>query len=315
MTAEKNAFVTVLNNLTVREITDRFHHWYQAAHAGTSVDELLVSIRTLCAGCFFQTVKVSREVFFRARRCAPSQYFESTADLWYPPPHAVTAFGRANRATSPMLYLAQDGRTALFESRLSPGEHVVVAEITIRKDCSLNLQYVGAIKKFAAIDASHAVTLKGQGFDANGVSNVELIHRFLGEEFMREVAPGNEQDYAVSVAIAEFFLSYPESDGLVFPSKKSPNDFNVVFKPDAADRKLVITKCVGLEIADSTPRDIGFRYRNASKELRNDGTIVWHNEANLPELGWKSGATGVLRGPFRTAEQVKRQMTGERSHQ
>ncbi len=301
MVAEIRSGVEYFNHLSVREITDRFQRWYQAAHAGTSVDELVTNVRELCKDCFFQTLKVSRDVFFRARQYSPSQSLRSKCDLWHPPSHAITSLGRANRIASPMLYLAQDGRTALFESRLLPGERVGVAEITIQRNCVLNLQHVGAIDQFSAFDKKLAAALSGFGFTKLGINNINLIHRLLGEEFMRDVTPGNEQDYAITVAIAEFLLSYPDSDGLVFPSKKSPNDFNIALKPDAAEKKLSLTKCVDLEITDSTSQDITFRYINASREIQDDGTISWLDQSELPELGWKSATTGVLLGPFKNA--------------
>ena len=129
-----------------------------------------------------------------------------------------------------------------------------------------------------------------------------MIHKLLGEEFLRDVSSGNEQEYAVSVAIAEFLLSYEGADGLMFPSKRSPYDYNIVVKPEVADKNLHVSRVYGLQARNTSMTDIEFHYRKASSAIQSNGKIEWHAGTTLPDLDWNSAGHDALQVPSNVAE-------------
>ncbi len=188
-------------------------------------------------------------------------------------------------------------------STSKPGQHLVVADVGIRDGQSLNLQHVGVLNNLASgnlgeIARNEIGDLQKRGYTANGITNVRMIHRLLGEEFMRDITLGNEHEYAVSVAIAEFLLSYKDADGLIFPSKRSPNDYNMAIKPGSADTKLFIKQAYGLEVTGVAGSKVEFRYMKASEDISTSGAITWHSGPKLPPLDWNSAGYSGLQGPF-----------------
>lgn len=222
-------------------------------------------------------------------------FFQKTEDLWHPKPELITKLGRVNEIGSSILYTSQDPRTALFESSLSPGQHVVVSEIILKENEKLNLQHIGLFEelpnpRIQNFRQERDKNLISQGFNQNGIHNIHLIHRLLAEEFMRNVIAGNENEYSVSVAISKFLLSYEECDGLIYPSKKSRNDYNIAIKPSSADKKLKIKKCYGLQIGDSNNETISFLHIKSAEDIDSAGNITW-NSSNRSPLNWPSAKT------------------------
>lgn len=294
-----------INKLSVAQIYERIRRWTELSASGISVDALIPEVRNLCGQILFETLQMPGDVkFYRARVAEDHLYFDNISALWHPPKHAVRTLGRANRQESPVLYLAQDGRTALFETHPAIGQNVGIAEIRLRPGETLNLQHVGVLGNltsgnFSAVSKKWDKRLKGLGLTRNGIRNVKLIHNLLAKEFMRDVAVGRPQDYVVSVAIAEFFLSYARTDGLLFPSKRSPNDFNIVVKADSADNKLRVDRVYGVEVVDNSPGAMSFKYQNASTFIDSNGVISWATGSILPPLDWNSAGHPALRGPFK----------------
>lgn len=208
----------------------------------------------------------------------------------------ITKLGRANEIGSSILYTSQDPRTALFESSLSPGQHVVVSEIALKENEKINLQHIGIYEellnpRIQKLRQQRDEDLLSQGFNQNGIHNILLIHRLLAEEFMRNVLAGNENEYSVSVAISKFLLSYEECDGLIYPSKKSKNDYNIALKPSSADKKLRIKRCYGLQIGDSNNETISFLHIKSAENIDFTGNITW-SDSDMHPLDWPSTKTG-----------------------
>lgn len=298
-------YVQRVNDMTVAEVTSRITTWLERAKSGASVEELMPDVTQLCHSIPFETLRITRNTkFFRARTAAADTYFQNATDLWYPPAAAVRTLGRANQVGAPMLYVAQDGRTAIFESSPSRDQHIAIAEIGLNDGMSLNLQHVGVFNNLSSGNLSEVASLYSQrlaahGYTENGINNVAMIHRLLGEEFMRDVAPGNEHEYSVSVAIANFYLSYDDADGLMFPSKRSPNDYNIVFKSASADAKLFVKRIYGVQAIETSSTEVAFRYWKASTDITDDGEIIWGPGPELPPLDWNSAGYPALQGPFK----------------
>lgn len=294
-----------INDLNPKQIERRVSQWRKLAKARTSIKHLSVKVGSLCKHVPFQTIKtLDQSKYFRGREARDANYFSNVSELWYPPAQSIKRLGRANQKKSPMLYVSQDGRTALFELGLGVGAHVAIAEISTKNANSLHLQVVGIFNdllktNLGALEDTQPESFRELGCDDNGIANMKTIHRLIGEEFMREVSPNSTKDYAVSVAVANFLLSYDPADGLVYPSKRSPNDYNVVIKPQRADLKLFVKRVYGLKVEGAENGQVKFRYVKASDAISSDGEINWNEGPDLPTLDWNSAGFPALQGPFK----------------
>ena len=100
---------------------------------------------------------------------------------------------------------------------------MALGEFAIHAGHSLNLQHVGIMHDFsnAALTAPAQLRpqfLRDSGLNNRGLKNAALVHKLLGKEFMRDVAPGHESEYALSVAVSEFLMLYEGANGLLDPS-------------------------------------------------------------------------------------------------
>jgi hypothetical protein len=276
-----------LNQISKLELTDRFDQIISIREIDTLRDELFAYVK----GCPFWTISRSDLTLYRAQRFPNVKYCSNTSRLSYPPADCVKFLGRANREHSPILYVAQDGRTAIFESRFKPCEYFAIAEFKLRDEQHLNLQHVGLFGAASKALRDLAMNIP-KGFDsqlglnATGVESVKVIHQLMGNEFMRDVPLGYESEYACSVVIAEFLLTYPEADGLIYPSKRSPNDFNIAIKPASADKKLYIDQVHGFQAIELMQNEVLFQHWAASKDIDAFGHIEWISGDTLPAPSW-----------------------------
>ena len=114
-----NEHIQQINQATVADVTERITAWFEQAKTGASVDDLIRQVADLCNLIPFETLRVPGGAkFFRGRTAKDDSYFGNVKQLWYPPASAIKTMGRANRIGTPILYLCQDGRTAMFEKHL-----------------------------------------------------------------------------------------------------------------------------------------------------------------------------------------------------
>ncbi len=280
--------------------------WHQMVKDGATIDDMSLETSRLCKNFLFITLKPQATEFklYRARKCLSKDYFKLISELNYPQSQIVTKLGRANQVGKPVLYVSQDARTALYECSPQIGDFIAILEYKTKPGRSLNLQHVGFYGN-QTIDPSIQKTigsisarLRSLGYDDRGVSNTNLVHRLLGEEFTRLITPGNENEYAISAAIANFLLRYPECDGLMYPSIRLPCDFNIALKTKAADHLIRPSATYGLEIVGVSLPDIEFRYWCGATSISADGEINWLHGPTLPPLAWNSAGTAALQGPF-----------------
>ncbi len=299
-THDQKEFADKVNGLTASEISKRFVGWSNLAASGATVDEIKDQVWSLCNLLPFYTVMANSEFkLFRGRTCSDNSYFDNTSEMWFPPAQHVTVQGRANRQGESMLYLAQDGRTAMFELNLQSNQHLTIAEYGLKTGATLNLHHIGLIDNISSdgwleLSKKEPEMWTKLGLNSAGINNTKMIHRLLAEEFLRDVKDGSEDKYTVSIAIAEFLLSYGDADGIMYPSIKSQNDFNIVVKPDSATEKLKIHRTYGLEAICTDTSEIGFRYWDASDSIDKKGNINWRNSSPLPDLDWNSSNTESL---------------------
>lgn len=279
-----------LNLITEKYLIDKFSNISNKNDIDTCRTELFAYMK----GCPFWTIKATDLRLYRAQKFTSETFCTNVSRLSYPPQEYAKTLGRANRAFAPVLYVGQDGRTAIFESHFKAGDFFAIAEFKIRKGEYLNLQHVGmfrsaseTLKSLAgAIPKKLSSDLK---LNAIGCRNVKTIHELLGKEFLRDVPEGQESEYFRSVAIAEFLLAYQDADGVIYPSKKSPNDFNIAIKPNSADIKLEIDQVHGFQATEIQDGNVVFRHVAASKSIDASGQIDWSLNEDLSAPSWLKG--------------------------
>jgi RES domain-containing protein len=286
----------VINSLSSSDIASRYSKWKESVLSGTPIEKLSLEVKQLIGGCLFMTMRFKGGSFYRARKNFKNRMFINTSELWYPPSASINKLGRANPIGVPMLYICQDGRTALFETQVKPGEHVMIAELKIKDGHSLNLQEVGVIDylqldQFRGFDSLRIEKFKSIGCTDRGIENVFTIHRILREEFMIDVPQGCEQLYSVSVAITNFLLTFNNADGIIYPSLRSRNDYNIALKSSVADNSVQVTRIDGVLIDGSSSDTIEFRHLVTSKEILPDGRILWTDK--ISGLNWAPIGTNL----------------------
>ncbi len=217
--------------------------------------------------------------------------FDCVNDLWYPPPESVRAFGRLNRPGAPVFYACVN-LLAVF-AELCRGNEKYVTIITFEPEDSNQRFRFGHIGFYSTtIDEESGASIRTQlrqhlvEVEAGLPSDLDRAkHRritdFLNEEFRKEVAPGNEHEYVLSSAIADFFFGMRKLPidkgvflGLVYPSIATGGQTeNIAIEPDAVDRFLVP--------AQADLYAISWRENHIVEEhisqgtMRSDGHIVW----------------------------------------
>ncbi|MBK9719766.1 MAG: RES family NAD+ phosphorylase [Saprospiraceae bacterium] len=199
--------------------------------------------------------------------------------------------GRANRKGQSMTYIAQDGRTALFELNPKKNDFVTVCHLTLKKGQSLNLIYLYTLKKLESLSfekhfKERDERLLSYGFTKHGIKNIDTIHDLLSQEFMKIDNSHPENAYTISVAISEIMLSYDKIDGIIYPSLRSPLDYNIVLKNKSADRALRVKRCDFMEITKNVNREIFIRHLFTTSRInKQKNELIW--STNIEDgLGW-----------------------------
>lgn len=286
------------NKLTIQDIISHFNEWNNLIQQGKSIDEIKKSILLFIKHCPFETVKAESGKLYRARKNKGDELFHHVHEITYPKPEHVEKKGRANRINEPIMYLGQDGRTALFEARLKPEEYVTVSEWEIKPGENLNLMYLASSENMKhhslhKIIQERNSRLASMNYNKQGIENVNFIHRILNAEFLKNDEELNENIYNLSIAIAEVLLDYNESDGIVYSSIKSKNDLNIALKPKSSDRALKINKCDTIKIIKSDLESINMKLLLTSSIIDSSGKITWTDK--VEGLTWNSSRTESLK--------------------
>lgn len=288
------------NKLKTSDILARFETWKLLIAEGATIDEMKPAIQNLMEGCGFQTLTTSNGKFFRARKNIQDNLFNTVADLWYPPANMIKQMGRANRAGESKMYIAQDGRTALFEMGLKEGEFVTIGQLNVKQGQSLNLIFFNTLenlnhKPFNSHISNRANRKRIYKYNNQGIKNMNLIHALLSQEFMRLDFDNPENAYTLSVAVAECILSYPRADGMIYPSLKSANDYNIVLKTPNADSKLELKRCDFFRVTHNEGKKIILNRLSTTSSIDlSTGVIHWTNQLD-DNLDWNSSGTEAIR--------------------
>jgi RES domain-containing protein len=215
--------INELNNANLNEVSD---------------DQLLGKLTDILAfktsdGHGFTSVQsgwrsINTPNLFRVRRCGIEPCHNSMnkeSDAWNPPSEKIFSKGRLNREHESVLYVAEEIKTAINESKINVG------------DCFWLIKY-NVVEPITVTSIAHVATDENDKyFKVN-----KVIGDFLLKEFTRDVKKGNENQYRISLAIATFYYPYNiyNFDGWSYPSVVAAGKFSVCLNPERAKSKLQV---------------------------------------------------------------------------
>lgn len=242
---------------------------------------------------------VNASIAFRVRINDGERLFTNTKELWHPPPQYITAKGRVNDVGESVFYYSDSENTAVIEKRPELGDILTVLEAElIDPNKQPRVMVLGIHEYTAQSNPNYGGTppqydaKQKQFTDREGISKTNpLLQAYLTKEFMRQVSPGNEQEYKITIAIAKILMNEPELlnedgsrvegvtvDGFAYPSIASNNlGANVALRTDSADqlyKPVAATVYQVEEKRDETHYTVG--KLKWSTSIEEDGTINWN---------------------------------------
>ncbi len=251
--------------------------------------KLLLSDLLWAYSCFTISINGKRSIY-RARRHQPEEKEQTLdhVDEIYPNPKYITTLGRANREGVPIFYFSIDPVIALHECKASAGDVFTTIECQPKNESEALLVPIGIHgllkkhnKKFAGDYPEPAVRMR-QLFkdDEPNLHKYELIDQFVLKEFLRVVDKGTEHEFKLTIAIAEFLLSFEtdigQIDGIAYPSIASEwYNANIAIRPEVFHSLFKPIGCQWQRI-DGIKPDLGFDVGGmVAKEVSLEGNIKW----------------------------------------
>ena len=266
------------------------------------IDEIKTALNEVLSayGVYAKSIRPGQHLFRAMKHKSQEEELFPNLSRIYPHPAFLTKLGRANREHQPMYYLSGDCAIALHEVRAKPEDVITILECIPRDDSGPMLVPIGIDELLAR----HGVK-EGGDFpdtstriqdllkdDEENLLKYWLIDEFVRNEFLKDVADEHEDEYKITVAIAELLLSYSipsrRIDGLAYPTivglwthaniALAPETFHQLYEPLACHR----IKITGLlpKLGFSMDTEIGLM----TKQIGDDGTITW------PEVSMQEGA-------------------------
>lgn len=259
--------------------------------ASCDIDDLRERFARLFGGYTCITRVITAGVAFRARRNDSERRFHHVAQLWYPASDFVNKLGRVNRIRQSMFYISASRETATLEMRPAIGDVISILRMKRKpRREPLHVMELGVAEKQSVHSLPQTVRIPentpyGRSYvkERGKLEHNLLMRSFLAKEFTRVVAPGQEHEFKMTIAIGEFLLSSDRIDGLEYPSiagdvSKWAGGANLVLKPDRADQLFEADACWMIEIEREAPQPhAGYVARcvRQAKAIGSDGSIIW----------------------------------------
>ncbi len=241
--------------------------------------------------------------------------------LTYPPANLVRTFQRANRPGHSMFYCSVAREAPFFELGSRAGDYLAISRWRVNETLIVNnAGYVDEVLQRVNSDRKGSPNWEKQDPLLDRPVN-RLIHRFLAEEFARDVPVGAEHKYKLSVAITEkllgdLTLGAKDEDiscisgfaGIIYPAlAMRANSDNLALLPEFVDRFLQLEQVEYIRI-DSASDD--HRYQVTKLDFANtfgpDGEIEW--KGRLPQ--WQVPPGSTVRVSVERGKYVVRDETG-----
>lgn len=280
-----------LNDIPVDVISKRISELENVAYESVSIEDLKDLLNKLMAGYSCRTRRISSPRAWRARKNAIGGEFHNVRDLWYPPPKCVSVYGRLNRPNSPLMYVSASHHSALLEMRPRIGERYTILQMRLKSQKVLpHVMELG----LADMASDHCIPCKVRRLEDTEVGRIFLrgqnnigknraIRSYLAREFTKVVERGSEENFKISVAIAEMLMSSPRIDGVEYPCMAGDisayqGAANMALKPESADRLYEADACWLSKVEgwqDTPTKGFIVRCVKRAKAISEDGSIQW----------------------------------------
>jgi len=183
---------------------------------------------------------------------------KNLSDIWCPEP--AKSIGRLNDLNDTILYTSHGADTSIRELNPVDGMYCTCLELEILHP--VNFVHIG-ILEFISNENAFFNGIKHMDYNNKAIkiaynNNKKLIEidrelkRFITEEFVKDVDPGNIDEYKISIAIAKQFFLSKDIGAIAYPSIKSDKlNINVAIKSDIAKTHLIATRIDMFQIKDS----------------------------------------------------------------
>ena len=170
--------------------------------------------------------------WFKLWRLRKFNYLIKDVSECWEPPAVNSTMGRCNAKGSPVLYVSEKLKTSFEELVIQPNEQVYI--IMYKQIKRLNLKRIVS-KEFKVTDTN------GKPFyDDDSMLSYQILREFVRSEFLKPVGKGTEYLHRISGSMCRVWFDDKDSDGWLYPSVQSPNDFNIAIKAESAHKKLKI---------------------------------------------------------------------------
>jgi hypothetical protein len=278
-----------LSRLTLEDIQRTIDSVTRADLRTADIDVLKQQLNSLLwAYSAFAILVDGDRPIYRARRHSPAEKTLGTVDDIYPCVSFIKKLGRANREQQPIFYFSVDPVIALHECKASEGDVFSVLKCKADAGSQIALVPIGIHELFK----KHGKKLGGNfpelaqriielfQNDEENLKKYELIDGFVRREFLKVVDPGNEHEFKLTVAIAEYLFEFETDigrvDGIAYPSIASDwYNANIAFTPESFRHLYKAIGCKWQKI-DGTKPAIGFSVSEVvATRVTADGRIEW----------------------------------------
>ena len=255
------------------------------------IDDLKLQLSDLLwAYSAFAVLIDGERSIYRARRHLPEERdkaLDSVEEI-YPQTRFVTTLGRANREQQPVFYFSVDPVIALHECKAAPGDVFTILECKPKGGTEPCLVPIGIHDLFKKHNKKMGGDLPAPAermrqlfeSDESSLRKYQFIDAFVEREFLRVVDRGNEHEFKLTIAVAEYLFAFETDigrvDGIAYPSIASDRyNANVAFLPEPFRRLYKPVGCIWQKI-DGLKQGLGFDVGEiVAKEVTEDGKIEW----------------------------------------
>ena len=202
------------------------------------------------------------------------------SELSYPQPEQIKFDQRVNRARQSMFYCTNSRRVPFFELGVGEGQHIVISHWLTAGELRLNnAGYSDTTFRNLASGRDTPRCGAGHGGDSRPLMQEainKLVAEFLSAEFTRQVPPGEEHLYKITIAIAEKHLNSEMFDGLIYPSiPMKANADNLALWPGSADTHLSFVKAEYTQVESKQEFNYEARVLDTVDRVDSKGRLLW----------------------------------------
>jgi hypothetical protein len=286
------SLLELLSKLSLEFIQDRISFVRQADLEEIEIDDLKTALAEILKayGTYVKSIRQGEPVFRVMKHQPNEKLFENVSRI-YPDPTFLTKLGRANRKHQPVYYFCGEPGIAFHEVKIQPGEVATLLECRPRNDESPRVVPIGIDQLLS----KHGVKAGGDfpensvriqhllGNNADALKKYWIIDEFLTNQFLKDVPNGQEHEYKISVAIAEFLFKFSAEaasiDGIAYPSLAGAwKHANLALVPESFHRIYQPFACARGKLARLLPElGLSFDVKEAviAVGIDPDGTIRW----------------------------------------